>query len=228
MISETINSKGILNILNVNSYITLRATKDNILKDILNNVIFSLPDGAGIYLASKLLYPNFEKYEVITGTDLYYKILEFSNENHLKIFFLGGSDKASSSIDDKLKSSFPNIEFAGAVNREKYKEIDIIDIINKATPDFIFIGLGTPEQEYWLKSNTDKLVKSVRICCGSGIEFMSGVKKRAPLWMQKIGLEWLFRLLIEPKRLWKRYLIGIPVFVFKILFLKVKLTLKKE
>lgn len=228
LVNESIQSKVILNILYVNFYITFRAEKDSILKDILNNEIFSIPDGVGIYIASKILYPDFKIKEVITGTDLYYRILKIANENNWKLFFLGGSSNASACIAKKLETSYPSVVFVGAINREKYKEIDIVNTINKSNPDIIFIGLGTPEQEYWLKRNSDKLVKSVRICCGSGIEFISGAKPRAPYLMRKIGLEWLFRLFVEPRRLWKRYLIGIPVFVFKILFLKVKLTLKKE
>jgi N-acetylglucosaminyldiphosphoundecaprenol N-acetyl-beta-D-mannosaminyltransferase len=88
------------------------------------------------------------------------------------------------------------------------------------------IGLGTPYQEYWLSSYSKEIDIPVQLCIGSGIEFLSGLNKRAPRILIKFGLEWLHRLIMEPKRLWKRYIIGIPLFTFKVLIIKIKLMLK--
>ena len=100
--------------------------------------------------------------------------------------------------------------------------------INASNSDILFLGLGSPYQEKFISLYGKILNVPLQIAIGSGIEFLSSVRKRAPLMLQRLGLEWLFRLLNEPKRLWKRYLIGIPVFMFKVLCYKVRLLLNKS
>ena len=92
----------------------------------------------------------------------------------------------------------------------------------------LLVALGTPYQEEWISENKDKINIPIVIAIGSGLYFLSGTIKRAPKWMRNIGLEWFYRLFQEPKRLWRRYIIGIPIFVFNIIVIKVKLLFKKE
>jgi N-acetylglucosaminyldiphosphoundecaprenol N-acetyl-beta-D-mannosaminyltransferase len=92
----------------------------------------------------------------------------------------------------------------------------IVDQINAAAPDIVWVGLSTPKQEYWMASHVNRLNASVLVGVGAAFDFLAGSKKQAPLWMQRNGLEWLFRLATEPRRLWRRYLHIVPGFIFLI------------
>ena len=227
-INELLNSHKNYSFLNVNSYIILLSTKNRRLKEYLNNFSDLYCDGIGVFLASKVLYGNNSLRERIIGTDLYYHILEIANENNLRIFFFGGSIEATRSIKRIIKKKYPNINMTGILSRRINFDDDLLNTINNSHSDIIFIGLGTPHQEKFISLYGKSLNVPLQIAVGSGIEFLSGNYKRAPLVLRKIGLEWFYRLLNEPKRLWKRYLIGIPVFMFKVLCYKVRLLLNKS
>jgi N-acetylglucosaminyldiphosphoundecaprenol N-acetyl-beta-D-mannosaminyltransferase len=92
-----------------------------------------------------------------------------------------------------------------------------LERITDAAPDILFVGLGTPKQEYWIHENHQRLGIPISIGIGASIDFVSGMVRRAPAWMQKTGGEWLFRLFVEPRRLWKRYLVGNPRFMYQVL-----------
>ncbi len=222
LISDTITNMNKMSISCPNVYILNQVSKNSALKDSLDKIDILFPDGIGIYLASKFLYGKEGLKHLTKGTDLYYKILKYANDNHLKMFFYGGDDKSSLRLESVLKSSYPNITIKGIFSRNSKDKNLIINNIISSSPDILFIGLGTPLQEYFISENSEKLNVPVSIAMGSGIDFISGYMKRAPKWMLKLQLEWLFRLFYEPARLWKRYIIGIPVFIFKVLIFKFK------
>jgi len=226
-IEDSIHTKGKVFIGYVNTYVFIKCLRDKILKSLINNFLL-IPDGIGLYLASKFLYGKNGLEERIVTTDLWYRLLEIANEKMYRMFFLGGSVEAASALEKRIKMFFPDIDVTGVIDRDSYNNDEVIRILNESNSDILFVGLGTPLQEEWIHQNSYKVNIPVQIAVGSALEFFSGNYKRAPLVLRKIGLEWFYRLLNEPKRLWKRYLIGIPVFVFKVLCYKVRLLLNKS
>jgi N-acetylglucosaminyldiphosphoundecaprenol N-acetyl-beta-D-mannosaminyltransferase len=118
-----------------------------------------------------------------------------------------------------LKQKFPKINIVGSYAPPfrlcgEEEEEEVLQQINRADPDILWIGLGSPKQDYWMYNHRDKLNVPVMIGAGAAFDFVAGVKPQAPFWMQRSGLEWLFRFLCEPKRLWRRYLIGNSQFIY--------------
>jgi exopolysaccharide biosynthesis WecB/TagA/CpsF family protein len=178
-------------------------------------------DGFGIYAALKFLgYKNVQKFN---ATDLYMKVFNYLSTNQYRLFLIGGS------FSEKLvnqKASENKLAIVG-YQTGYFDEINlstIIDKIDESSAKLIVIGMGVPKQEFLTseiaKSFPDKLI----LCVGNFLEFYFGTITRAPIIFRILGLEWLHRLLTEPKRLWKRYLIGIPVFIFHIFKLKFSST----
>jgi N-acetylglucosaminyldiphosphoundecaprenol N-acetyl-beta-D-mannosaminyltransferase len=200
----------------VNSYIALTARQNVSLRNDIADFSARFPDGIGIYWASKLLYGKLGLKERVNGTDLYYKILDLAQKGNYIIFFFGGSDKAASLLNQNLKMIYPNLIISGIIPKDESFDEQILEKINQTNSDILFLGLGTPYQEKWIATFGKKCNIPIQIAVGSGIDFLSGTYKRAPKVMRNIGLEWLYRLFLEPKRLWKRYLLGIPHFIFLI------------
>ncbi len=120
---------------------------------------------------------------------------------------------------DRLEKRYPGLKVAGIETppfRTLTAEEDqaAVDRINAAAPDILWVGLGAPKQEYWMAEHLGQVCAPVMIGIGAAFDFHAGLKKQAPLWMQRSGLEWLFRLASEPGRLWKRYLINNPLFIW--------------
>jgi N-acetylglucosaminyldiphosphoundecaprenol N-acetyl-beta-D-mannosaminyltransferase len=221
-IKEHISQKQKYLIHNVNPYILLEAMKNQSFYKMLSSFSDLYLDGIGLFLASKLLYGKNSFKEKITGTDLYPYLFRLADKNKYKIFLWGGSDLANQKITDVISLNYPRINLIANFSRN-FSDLNYIKSqININSPEMVFIGLGSPIQEkiaYDLFQSCD--VKFI-ICVGSGLDYMSGTYKRAPLFFQKIGLEWFYRLLFNPIRYWKRYLIGIPLFIYRIIKLKVE------
>jgi N-acetylglucosaminyldiphosphoundecaprenol N-acetyl-beta-D-mannosaminyltransferase len=205
-----------------NFYVCNFCRRNDDLRNDINNFGIVHPDGILVYFAAKILFKRNKNLKRINGTDFYSNLI--NDGQNYRIFFVGG-------LFDLNESDIIN-RFAGKITiMGQIRDIKNInnysDIINATDSDVLLVGLGTPYQEKWIIDNKDNLNIPVIISVGSGIDFLAGNKKRAPLWMQNIGLEWLHRVFQEPRRLWKRYLLGIPVFLFYVLVQKVKLMLKK-
>ncbi|MCX6163342.1 MAG: WecB/TagA/CpsF family glycosyltransferase [Ignavibacteriae bacterium] len=213
---------------NVNVSILLKYCRDDIFKKSLNSFTSLLSDGIGVYWASKIKKKKNGLKIRITGTDLYYRILKLADENNLKCFFFGGSKEAVKLLPDTLKKKFPDINISGMLPREINLGKETIEKIKNSKADILFVGLGSPHQEDWIAEFGNSLDIPIQIAIGSGIEFISGAKKRDPNIFQKLGLEWLYRIYLEPGRLWKRYVFGIPIFMFKIIIFKFKLIANKQ
>ncbi len=205
----------------VNAYVALKINSDNLLRDDMNKITALYPDGIGIYWASKFLYGKNGLCERINGTDLYYKILELAEQSGYKVYFFGGDEKHIDPLKVKLKGLYPNLNISGIISRDISFSENILEKLNQSNSDILFLGLGTPYQEKWIATLGKKCNIPIQVSVGSGIDFLSGSYKRAPKLFRVIGLEWLFRLFLEPKRLWKRYLIGIPVFIFQVIKQKI-------
>ena len=162
--------------------------------------------------------------ERVSGADVFFDICEEAKKQNKKLFFLGGMDNVSRNAALRIQNRFPGIQIVGAIAGSPRKEDEeyYVELIKKAKPEILFIGYGCPAQELWIQRNLHKC-PSVKVACGIGgtFDFVSGNIKRAPMFMQKIGFEWLWRLILEPKRIkriWK------AVFVFPYMFLKSRVS----
>ena len=217
-----------------NAEMIMRARDNQELADILNNADLSLPDGVGVLLASHLFNINIK--ERVSGFDLMVELLSEKKERNYSVYFLGAEPGVAEKMVENLKK-FPkktlpsskvfssNIKISGFhhgyLNEKSKKEV--IKEINEKKPDILFVAMGVPLQEKFIKENMEKLNTKVAITVGGSFDVLAGELKRAPLWMQKIGLEWLFRLIQEPGRL--KRMMSLPKFVF--LALKKALKFKK-
>jgi len=183
-----------------------------------------LPDGYGVYLAGKFLYGEGKAFEnIFNGTDLYELLLKEANLHRWRIFFFGDTENTLQFLRRKCETELSGLIIAGT--HHGFVDIDdktILSEINASNADILLIGMGTPKQDAWLWKYSAELRVPVMMTVGAGIGFMSGGKKRAPKVLRRIHLEWLFRFFQEPRRLWRRYFLGIPRFIFYIFLQKVK------
>ena len=166
-------------------------------------------DGMPIVWYSRLLGSPIP--ERVTGADLIKPLCRACAERHKSLFLLGGTEKVLAKAQKRLQDDNPTLKIVGAaapVVDENQPDPSLVEIINQAKPDILLINLGNPKQELWFHEVQEQLRVPVAIGIGGALSFIAGETARAPLWMQQKGLEWLFRLYTEPKRLWKRYLIG--------------------
>lgn len=179
------------------------------------------PDGIGVFLTSRFLYGKNSFAKRITGSDFYMELIRESLLNNWSFFFFGDTDETLK----RIPKEHPDLRIAGSCNGFDFNLDDLISQISKSNPDILIVGLGSPKQEQWIIENKNRIPTKVIIAVGDGIKVFAGTKKRGWKIFQILGLEWLVRLFFEPKRLWKRYIIGIPLFIFRII--KFKLSLKK-
>lgn len=189
-----------------NVHTTVMAYENEEYRKVQNTAAVALPDGKP--LSSYSRKHGFPEAERVTGPDLMGEM--FARDNGLRHYFYGGSPETIAVLEKKLKKKYPHLQIAGMVSppyRELTKEEDEADIaaMNEAKADIIWIGLGAPKQEKWMYRHKGK-VNGVMIGVGAGFDYHAGTIKRAPMWMQKASLEWLYRLLQDPKRLFGRYM----------------------
>lgn len=135
------------------------------------------------------------------GSDFVWKIAEFSEKNQLKVFLLGGSPTVPERAALQLQTKLYNLKIAGTNSDDSKKTQLIIDQINKTQADILLVAYGAPKQEKWLNENMKKTCAKIGIGLGGTFDFLAGTQKRSPLWIQKINLEWFYRLIKEPKRI---------------------------
>jgi N-acetylglucosaminyldiphosphoundecaprenol N-acetyl-beta-D-mannosaminyltransferase len=200
-----------------NPEIILFAHKHREYREILNKADLALPDGFGLLLVSRLK-------ERVSGTDMVPEIARLAREKHLKIALLGGLNQTTIDKAAATMREWGNevVYASHGVPKEQWKNKEFHDrIINElraARAEIIFVALGHPKQEQWIDEHRN-LLPTVRLFlgCGGALEFVAGAAKRAPTWMRKAGLEWLWRLIIEPKRI-KRIFNAVIVFPLTVLY----------
>ena len=200
-----------------NSIILLRASRSKADRRILNSADLLLPDGAGVVMVSRLLgYPINKRR---TGIDTAEELLAFAEKNSLSVFLLGGKNGVASAAAANLKRSFPKLRIAGMhhgyFNKSGIENEKVVHMINRVSPDMLFVCFGYPRQERWIYENKDKL-RSLKLLMGLGgsLDVWSGKIKRAPEAMQKMNLEWLWRMLQEPRRI--KDVASLPIFFIKV------------
>src|SRR5664280_606477 len=180
-----------------------------------------LLDGAPVALACSWL--THHRWERLTGADLFVPILEMASANGYSVGFLGGSPAMHAQLASALESAIPRLKVAGywAPSRVELSDPDrnrqLAAQISRAGTDVLFVGLGKPRQEQWMSSYGKASGARVLLGFGAAADFFAGYAERAPIWVREIGMEWLYRLSREPKRLGKRYLLQGPVSVARML-----------
>ncbi|HWO77785.1 MAG TPA: WecB/TagA/CpsF family glycosyltransferase [Bacillus sp. (in: firmicutes)] len=198
-------------IVAINPEKIMKAQEDEGLRKLLNQADYQIPDGIGVILASKL--KGGKIHERVTGIDMMLKLCEVAEKNDKRIFLYGAKPGIADEAKNKLQEMFPALQIAGTLHGyEKDPEV-IATTINDAKPDILFVALGSPAQEKWIIANKDQLYPFVYQGVGGSFDVISGRIERAPERFQKLGLEWLYRLLKEPWRL-KRQLV-LPKFLLK-------------
>ncbi len=225
-IESYLKSDKVNTIYTPNTEIVMLAKDDEYLKNLLNQGDLVTADGIGLIYGSKIKKRPLK--ERVTGFDMSIKMLELANENNYSIYLLGGKDGIAKKASENIKKDYPNIKIAGyqhgyfkgchTGNMDSKEEEKIIEEINIQNPDIIFVGLGFPKQEMWIDFNKDKIKTRLIIGNGGVMDILSGNAKRAPEIYQKLGLEWLYRLIQDPSRI-KRQMI-LPKFMLKVIFTK--------
>lgn len=195
----------------------VNARRDPEYQRVINKAGMVTPDGMPVVwlLRSK----GYRYVQRTYGPDLMKKLC---NTNGLRHFFFGGTTEVMSQLEECLKKDMEGINIVGMIAppfREQARVEDeaLIRQINASGADILWVGLGSPKQDFWMTLNRDAINVPVIIGVGAAFDFLSGIKKQAPKWMRSIGLEWFFRLCCEPRRLWKRYLIGNSFFIYYVI-----------
>lgn len=225
-LSKITEGKVLINTINAHSFNT--AQKDDIFAEALKNGDYLIPDGASIIKACKYIKAKSQPKERIAGWDLFafemQRLDARSKRNDVsgKVMFMGSSEKVLSLIREKAAVEYPSLEVVtySPPYKPEFSEEDnaaIIKAINDADPDLLWIGMTAPKQEKW----TYQHWKELNIHChvgtiGAVFDFYAGTAQRAPMWWQEHSLEWLYRLVREPRRMWRRYVIGNPLFLWNI------------
>lgn len=178
-------------------------------------------DGAGILMGQKITNSKIAE-ERIATTDLFVNLLEKSSGH--TFYLLGGSHGTAEKVIANMQNKYPNAKFVGSHHGyfEKKNSGDVIEEINKRNPDILLIGFGCPIQEKWVTKYFDEINAINFITCGGLFDYYGENVIRAPKWMQKLSMEWFFRFLQEPKRLFKRYFIGNTKFLIKAILKRLK------
>ena len=200
-------------IVTPNSEMVVRAQTDRQLATILNNADLSIPDGAGIVLASRILaIENFS--ERVAGFDLMEELFQVAEKKDYRFYLLGGEPGIAGEAKKRIEQDYSQIKICGYHHGYLDRQVQqkVINQINNLAPDILLVGMGVPLQERFLYNNLERLRVKVGITVGGSFDVLAGKTRRAPVWMQRAYLEWFFRLLKEPSRLSR--MVALPRFVF--------------
>ena len=194
------------------------AYNDATLADFFNRAAIVYCDGEGVRLGGRLLGRHIP--ERIALTDWVWDLLQISEARGASVYFLGSTHEVIEAAAMKVKERFPRLKLVGYHHGYFEKRGDssekMVEEINRLRPDVLLVGFGMPIQERWLMDYGHRLQAKMILTVGSCFDYVSGKKRRCPPWMARHGLEWLFRLLQEPRRLFKRYVIGNPLFLLRV------------
>jgi len=212
-------------ILNVNVYAMNLSSKLPWFQEFLNSAEIVFCDGAGVKLAARFLGHHVP--QRITYADWLWELSAYCNRYGFTLYFLGGEDGVASQAAKRLKSRYPGLRIVGCQHgyfeKVGFQSEQVIDEINRAKPDILIVGFGMPLQERWLKDNWRNIEAKVFLTGGACFDYISGRLSRCPKWMGDAGFEWLYRLGCEPRRLFKRYVIGNPRFLARVLLNKIQI-----
>lgn len=213
-----------------NVHMLVETYKDKEFAKIVNNSAITTPDGVPLIWGLEWLYGI--KQERVAGMDLLPDLLDIASQFRISVFFYGNTEDVLQRTKEHITKFYSGIPFTGVYSPPfrsltPEEEQRIIYMINASGAKIVFVSLGCPKQEKWMATMKNK-INSVMIGIGAALPVLVGVQKRAPQWMQKSGMEWLFRLSQEPKRLFKRYLITNSIFLYILIKAKIKMMATKK
>lgn len=206
----------------------ITAYNDPQLKSLVNRIDLVVADGQPIRWALNNFYRAGLK-DRVYGPLLTLRVLEKANKKHLKVYLYGSTKNTCDMFARFIRTTYPNVNITG-IHVDRFREATVeedaedVKKINASGANIVLVGRGCPRQEVWVANHLGKIHASM-MAVGAAFDFHAGTVKQAPLWMQDAGLEWLFRFIQEPKRLWKRYLVTNTIFIY--LFLKHKFYFRK-
>lgn len=213
-----VKNKQITNVITANAEIIMMGQKDPAYRHILHNAECVLPDGAGTVWAGRTL--GYAVPERVAGFDLFVELLKVAPQYNYKMYFFGAAPGIAELAKKKCEEIAPGVQVVGCRNGYFSSEDTpaIIQDINASGADFLFVALGAPKQEFWLRDNAATLKPYIRVGLGGSFDVLAGKVERAPKWMQDASLEWLFRLCKQPSRFMR--MLVLPHFVWKVLLAK--------
>lgn len=203
-------------ICTANVHMLMEAYDSSLYRQIVNSADIVTPDGMPLVWIMRLKGQRDQ--QRVYGPTLMLHVLEAAERENVPIGFYGSSPKGLQSLLARMQALFPNLKAAYSFSPpfqeiSQEEDTEIVKHINASSARILFVGLGCPKQEKWMAEHRGK-VNAVMLGVGAAFDFHAGVKSQAPSWMQKIGLEWLYRLVTEPRRLWRRYLYHNSRFIF--------------
>ena len=200
-----------------NAYTVALAQRDTILNALLKKAALVLADGMSIVWGGHWI--GVQLPQRVPGPDLMEAVCRRASRNGHRIFLMGSSQGTLQKLQEKLLRLCPGLQIAGAYSPPMCDHLGedanqiILGLLEAARPDILFVGMSCPKQEKWIAENLHRLPVPVSLGVGAAFDFLSGNIPRAPHWIRRIGLEWLYRLYREPRRLWRRYLLGNIIFL---------------
>lgn len=217
-IASFLKQKKLAQIVTVNPEFILTAQKDRQFRLILNKAALSIPDGAGLQLAAKILGQKIGPR--ITGVDLTWEIAKFAVEKEYRLFLLGAKEGIAKKAAQRLKLIYPHLQIVGTYAGYPHEK-GLTEKINQSKADILLVAFGAPKQDKFIYENRSRLKVKVAMGVGGTFDYIAGVLPRAPKFLRKLGLEWLFRLVIEPKRI-GRIFRAVVIFPLAVLISKLK------
>jgi N-acetylglucosaminyldiphosphoundecaprenol N-acetyl-beta-D-mannosaminyltransferase len=198
-----------------NTHMLVEAQRNERLARVLRYADLITPDGMPLVWMLRLM--GLTQQDRVAGPDLLPEICAGAEDSGLSVFFLGSQPEVLDRMRTRLKREFPSLKVAGLETlpfrpMTEAEDLEVVDMLNRSGAKVLFVSLGCPKQEIWMAAHKEDL-KMVMIGVGAAFPIYAGIQRRAPLWMQRSGLEWFYRLLQEPRRLWKRYTSTIPAFI---------------
>lgn len=220
-IGRGIRAGGHALVLNANVHCLNLTYTDPKLRSFLNEAEVVFCDGAGVMLAARLLGRRIP--ERITYADWAWRLASYAAAEGFTLYFLGAHPGVAEKAAEKLKGRYPDLRVSGIQHGYFDRSAGgpeneaVIEKINAAAPDILLVGFGMPVQERWLMENWDRIDARVALTGGAVFDYISGELRRGPSILTENGFEWLARLLVEPRRLWRRYVVGNPVFLWRVI-----------
>ncbi len=210
-VAESFMTRNVRLIMTPNAEILYTASRNSDIKNALLKADLRIPDGSGLLWAARFNHAHLP--ERVTGIDLMYRLLEYAANHKIRVFFLGAHPSVISRAVEEAEKKWPGLIIGGSQHGYFSHEDEpaIVDQIRQANADMLFVGMGAPRQEEWMVRNCNELNIPVMMGVGGSFDVLSGNLSRAPVWMQKSGLEWLYRLWREPRRIRRIFLL--PLFV---------------
>ena len=208
-------------VMGPNAQLVTLAQKNARFAEALQASDLNTPDGISVFWAAKLLGQRVS--ERVPGGDLMESLCAMAARHHWSVFFLGGLPDAASKAAIQLQRRYPGLSIAGTYcpplgfEHDPSENMQIRELIAAAVPDLLFVAFGAPKQEIWMHENCPTLPIGMALSVGAAFDTQAGLRKRAPKWTHLLGIEWLYRLVHEPRRLWRRYLVGNALFLYLVM-----------